>query len=285
MGFEKRDDITLDDLRGVYWGAQDTAFEKLDARLKPKIGKLLETKTVTLPIKSRLYYEFYDTYNFDDNSEHDFRTAYTNFKIHSSTQSIHCVEFIIGGQRIDRTYLFKYVENIPIIDLLNAPNCLPHLEKHSIGILIEFNDPVPNDTITFSYDIVEIENPLKSYEYLLYQEQFIDEEVLGDETQKLIKLYFNHPIVKLYAFLPENTVDARLILDGVDYGLVFTKEKGNDYHTLEFGDTPLNFSRIEKPLVWLTTETPNPEFPVRVYAISRQIVRCKDGRAGLMFSK
>ena len=285
MGFTKRYNITLNQLRkiyhGHYWGGQDVVFETLDKHSnKPKIGKLRETKTVTLPISHCLYYTLYsvDTHKYEPN------VGYTNFNIHSSMKSIHSVELHVGGQQFGQSYLFKYVENIPVIDLLNEPKCLPQLEKHNIAIRIDFNEPVPNDTITFSYDIVEIENPQKSYEYLLCQEQYTGGEILGDETQKLIRLHFNNAIVRLYAFLPENTVDARLILNNDDHDLIFTKVKGTNYHILEFGYyTTLNFSRIDNTSVWITTKTPNPEFPVHIHAISKQIVRCIDGRAGFAY--
>ena len=277
--------LTLDELRDLYYGSQDEAFKELEsypATSKPKIAKVLETKTVTLPIRRRVYYEFYKY-------EPDVRKptiAYTNFRFISSITPINEVEFIVGGQRFDKTDLFKFVDDVPIIEILTAPNCLPHLETHSIAIGFDFHEPIPNDTFTFAYDIVELESPQDFYYYLLYQQQFTGEEILDDKTKQIILLYFNHPMVRLYAFLPENVVDARLLLNGSDHDLVFTKEKGKKYHTLEFGkDTTLNFSRIERSVLSFTTDGPNPEFAVRVYGISKQAVHVRGGMAGLQFSK
>ena len=286
MVYPKYPGITVNDLRNVFWGHQDLSFKAVqdsNDRFRPKPGKVLETKTVTLPIEKHISYYLYNA----GKDTHTPNVAYTNLKF-QSTKSVHHVALEVGWQEYNKCQLFNYVENIPIIDHLTAPNCIPQMGWDSLRITIEFNEPVPNDTITFSYDIVEIENPSEKnyYEYLVNTEQFGGDKILDNKTDHHIKLSFNHPIVRLYAFLPENVVDARLILNGYDYDLVFTKEKGTNYHVLEFGDnTPLNFSRIDLVKLWFTTESPNPEFPVRVHAIAKQLIRCLSGMTGLGFSK
>lgn len=172
-----------------------------------------ETVTVSLDVK---YNNF--AYDFPLSKNR----GITNFKILSDTSNIESIQLIIDDLvLVEQLYLYNFLKTDIQFDTLSNSRCLP-TDKFSIKIN---GHTYNNDTITFSYDVVELSET--NNEYLFNREEWHGTEILDNSLEHKIRLNFWR-IEKLYAFLPENTVDARIIVDDKDNNIILTKE--NNYY-------------------------------------------------------
>lgn len=275
----------LEYLHEFFYGPQDE-YDKLRVSNTPfKREKLLETKTVTFTktfdkLKSpRTYHDLYNCKSFNSD---DVRKGVTNFKI-SPSSAIDSLEFIVGGQLFEKHQLFRELNTDPKIFMISGNNVFPILQFHKLTINFETNCDTP---ITVSYDIVELVDydGKKCSDWMTMQEQFTGTEELKDSLVNKIRIHFNHPIIRLYAFLPDDVEDARVLLNSQDHNLLLTPK--DNYYTIEFGEeTSINFSRIDSVEIQVTTKTPHPHFKSRVYGINKCIIRVMSEMAGSAFSK
>jgi hypothetical protein len=281
--------LTLKEIHDKYSGAEDKYGPEEVAKFNvPKHdGIVKETRTFTFnPIacfgKSRRFYRHKILEQHKDE-------AYTNFKITPSS-AISRIEFMIGGALIDKRVLYRFLNKDVEIYEMSGGRAIPTLAKHYNEFIFESDQDCQ---ITLSYDVVtqvHTENAEEMTENMLYCEQFTGAEDVTDMKPYRkggacvpgmckIGLHFNHPIVSIYAFLPETTIDARIILDGVDYSLILTKTDAGYYH-INFGDeTSINFSRVDRPELQITLSETNFNYErgASVIAIDKYVIRRMDG--------
>lgn len=277
-------DYMLKQLSEIYYGIQNEKIDSLKP-IEPTFEKIYETKTITLTrsASKRVLYEMptSDVPNI----------GYANFKLISPSYNLDSIQLEVGGQCIDRPALYKFLNNEPKLYLMSENRCVPNLEWHHISII--FDTKNIEEDVVFSYDIVELSNVSKTYDYIHKMDQYTGEEqltalkssvVLENGSIKLkCNLNYNHLINRIYAFLPEDTTDVRLILDGQDYNLVFTKEQ--DYYMFDFGKSPLNFSRIDYASLTFVCKNITNNSECNVVAVSTNIMRILSGMMGSAFSK
>jgi hypothetical protein len=265
--------LTLNELHELYYGTQDEAFKDVPVMSPFKSKKVLETRTHTFYCDPKERKLVKIRYSFKNQ-------GVTNFKI-TPASSLNYVELEVGGQRFGRCILFTKLHNEVKLDLISDTNVFPILEFHDICIIFETCESA---SITVSYDIVELETPYDDktyYSMLIKQEQYTGDELLKDG---IIKLNYNHPIICIYAFLPDDVEDARIILNNTDHNLVLTRK--DNYYYYNFGEiTTINFSRVDNVKLVVKTTVPHPTFTTDVYAISKQMVMILQNMAGLKFSK
>jgi hypothetical protein len=205
-------------------------------------------------------------------------TAYTNFKITPSS-AISDIWITIGERVMDRRYLYKFLHrDIEFYEMTNG-QALPANVYHENDIYFETNCECE---ITISYDIVTHENPdfNACSENIIYLEQCTDPIPITRRFTE-ISLPFNHPVIEIYAFLPQNTIDARILINDKDHNLILTKQ--GDYHHIWFGhETSINFSRISSAKLQLTTQD-ECKCIVHVVAVHKNIIRRMNGMCGLAF--
>lgn len=279
---------SLQELHDRFYGAQDKYDTKALAKCnQPRYNfNVKETRTFTYdsPYKRKKFrhtlslpYDFVNEEGKKPNSQYK-GEAYTNFKITPSS-AIYDISLEVGGQKFNRPVLSKFLNKDIEINEMSNGHALPALGHHTNDIFFETDC---EGQVTISYDVITHENPDEVSESMVYGEQFTGTETITSKFSK-IHLPYNHPIVEIYAFLPPNTIDARILLDGEDHNLVLTK-KDNYYH-IEFGnETSINFSRIDRPVLQLKLEE-DGHYEVNVVGIYKSIVRRMSGMAGLAFSK
>lgn len=277
-------DYTLKRLSELYYGIQNEKIDTLKP-VEPTFEKIYETNTITLTrsASKRAVYKMpkSDVPNI----------GYANFKLISPSSNLDSIQFEVGGQSIDRPVLYKFLNHEPTLYLMSENRCVPNLESHTISILFDAKNI--EEDIVFSYDIVELSNVSKTYDYIHKMDQYTGEEqlvalkssvILENGSIKLkCNLNYNHLINRIYAFLPEDTTDVRLILDGQDYNLVFTKEK--NYYIFDFGKSPLNFSRIDYAYLSFVCKNITTDSVCNVIAVSTNIMRIMSGMMGSAFTK
>ena len=271
--------LTHKQLYELYYGTQDKKFEEMDGTfVTPQFVEILEARTFTYEstaenrkIKHRISDNFRDPLGW----------AYANLRI-TPNSACTAVSLCVGGQRFQRHNLFRFQDkDIEVYDL-SAGRCFPRLQWHDIDLEIE---TCTDTTITISYDVVLLTNYTERYVFDIFTEQYIEPYILNDTTENTLNCPYNHPVVRLYAYLPEDTEDARLIINGHDNNLVFTKEtEHTKMFVLDF-EYSINFSRIDTSVLKLKTSTPHPDKTAHVFAITKHIALIQQGMAGLMFSK
>lgn len=204
--------------------------------------------------------------------------AYTNFKITPSSV-ISDIWLTIGERVVDRRYLYKFLHrDIEFYEMTNG-QAIPAIMYHESDICFETNCACE---ITISYDIVTHENPdpSKCSENIIYLEQCTGPVHIASRFTE-ISLPFNHPVIEIYAFLPQNTIDARILIDDKDHNLILTKQGGS--HHIWFGhETSINFSRISSAKLQLTTQDESKSI-VHVVAVYKNIIRRMNGMCGIAF--
>jgi hypothetical protein len=265
---------TLEELRLQYYGNEDKSMETL-VSVEPTYKRVYETKTITQP-----HNHFYDIPKLDLPN-----IGYANFKLLSPVSNVLYIELEIGGRLIERPMLYKFLNNEAKFYLMSENRCIPHLENQTIRIFFITHN---KEDIAFSYDVVEVSNKSDTYNYLCNLEQFTGTEELKGLRQEHLEngniklschLYFNLLINSIYAFLPEDATDVRLILDKVDHNLLFTKE--DNYYIFDFGNTLLNFSNIDIPSVSFVCKNINDDSLCTVVAITSNIVSILNGKLKL----
>jgi len=264
---------SVKELHEKFYGNQDKYMNlKLDSCPFKSI-KIKETKKFTIEAKSdkRIIHNISDNLVIND--------GITNFKISPSTALIY-IDFNVGGQHFERNYLFNELNNEAKIYLLSNKSIFPILKYFNLNIFFETK---VDTTIIISYDVLELQQfNNEVYEWHTIQEQFTDAQEFNDYLINRIQLSFNHPIIRLYAFLPHDVEDARVLLNDYDHNLVLTSK--DNYYTIEFGDeTSINFSRISNIELQIKTKTSHPNFKPRIYGINKNVVRIMAGMAKMAF--
>jgi hypothetical protein len=279
---------TLKQLHDTFYGPQD----KYDAEALAKMNKprfdlnVKDTRTFTFyspPYGSKFVHYISREYGYKNKegktpySQYACE-AYTNFRITPSS-AISDISLEVGGQRFERPSLYKFLnKDIEFSEMSNG-NALPALANSSNKIIFETNCECQ---VTISYDVISYLNPDETTEVMIHSEQFTGTKTINSKNSK-IKLNYNHPITEIYAFLPPNTIDARILLNDEDYNLILTK-KDNYYH-IYFGDeTSINFSRVDVAFLKLTLED-DTEYGVSVVAINKHLIRRMSGMAGMSWTK
>ena len=202
--------------------------------------------------------------------------AYSNFKITPSS-AISDISLEVGGQRFERLHLYKFLNKDIHFNEMSNEIALPALKHHSNDIHFETNCECQ---VTISYDVVTHLNPNETTHNMIYSEQFTFTETITSKYSK-IKLLYEHPIIEIYAFLPPNTIDARILINGHDYNLILTKK--DNYHHILFGDeTSINFSCIDNPVFQLILED-DCKYDVNIVAIYKSLIRRLGGMARLVY--
>lgn len=263
----------LTKLHEEFYGVQDDFIDKM---IKGSINKK-ETRTFTFDCSKR-------SKRYNHTFDGKLNDYYTNFKI-SPASVLKYLSLEVGGQEFENLKLFRFLGTEPEFYQMSGGRMLPHLLYHDNIIRFE-TVPTYTGNITVSYDVIT-----KDDNEQIYQEQYTGTECLSDSTESNIKLNYNHPIVKIYAFIETDDVeDVRIILNDVDHGLILDKNEigkdGKQYYSIEFGDdTSLNFSKIDKPYIKITTKVPHPEMDANIVAIGKQIIQRKGGYAAARYSK
>jgi hypothetical protein len=298
--------LTMKEIRDKYFGAQDMYdSEKIATFNLPKHNGLVkETRSFLFESPpGGASFRHVMSYGYDkvENGVKAFikykDEAYTNFRI-TPTHAITRIQHEIGGQRIESLWLYRFLNMDPNFYEMSLGRAVPSLAYHNNEIVFETNRKCQ---VCISYDVVtQVYNTPyeEATEIMLECEQYTGSETVTDITpsyrQKIcvpgkckIPLLFNHPIITLYAFLPQTTVDARVILDSVDYGLTLIKSD-RGYYYINFGnETSINFSRVDRPELEITLSETNFNYEngASVIGIHKAVLRRMAGMAGLAFSK
>ena len=259
-------------------------------------------------------------------------------------QIIDKVELEIGGQLIDRQYGdwmhiwneltlpegkktgFREMINhsgklyIPLEFWFcrNVGLALPliALQYHEVKVNIDFGSDgnISGASLYADYIFLDTDERRRfaqlSHEYLIEQVQFTGDETIGN-TQKAIKMSFNHPVKELIWRVKktnnnyEIVTDAKLMLNGNDRfsqrdGQYFTHVQPYQHHTnipasvhgihvYSFALKPeehqpsgtLNMSRIDTASLSLKCEVGGT---VKVYAVNYNVLRILSGMGGLAYS-
>lgn len=274
-------------LHDLYIGAQDKGVDVPPERGWKHDGIVKETRTFTFHKRDNELLKIFLSLptKYDAKYENE---AYTNFKV-SPLEAFDYKEdgylpiymrLSFSDHDIERLSCFRCMNTQPQFYQMSEGRAIPALKNCSN--IVEIWTPNYKRPITVSYDVVTSisKDGTTLYEDYIEQEQFTGTEVLGSTTKTSIKLNYNHPIIMLYAFIyAQDVEDVRILLDGKDHGLVM-EQKSNGYYEFTFGhETSVNFSRIQNPVLHITTKNPQPDKFVNVFAISKQVVRRMDGIA------
>ncbi len=250
---------TIAELNKIYWGAQDEAQQKHNGR-RLLYNSVIETKQIKLWGNV--------TYNvrLPNNT-----SGISNVKIEGDWETI---ELEVGGQKFDKLYKIAG-ENT--FDIFNHSSCLPLLEYHSIKFQI-----TGGNNYTLQYDIVNVDSDggFIANEIFLKQQQYTGAEDLAIGNNN-IKLYFHHPVEKITVFTDYKVENLELFIDS-KYKLPLTQIDDLKWE-LNFGDTPLNFSRMKHVRLLCNNTYENNH--INTFATCHHIVRICGGMAGLRFSK
>jgi hypothetical protein len=299
--------LTLEQLHEKYFGAQDAYSPGSVSKMcgVKHDGIVKETRTFTFDCKK--YSNHTHILSPEAATHSEYRgEAYTNFKI-TPSNAIYDIKLKIGEQQIERPILYYLLNKDVEFYEMTGGRAIPALAHHINRIEFEANRECQ---VSISYDVVSHTNPDAATESMLYSEQFTgaEEMCIRPDGKDRFKLNYNHPITAIYAFLPETTVDARIILDSEDHNLVLAKK--DNYYVFEFGDaTSVNFSRVnnaellvvqagdEEFLTWRQgvkqhqsvwsklDRTDSGFFSVHIVGVYRNVLRRMNGMSGLAFSK
>ena len=271
----------LEKLHNKYFGAQDVYnIEKVNTLSNFKHnGNVEETRTFTYNVSSNDRH-FRHTISFGNNLDNkNINESYTNFKINPAG-FIDEIILKIGESQIEKINHFKFLKSEPILYLMSGDRGIPLLQYHTNELHIK---TLVGGTFTISYDVVTSDYYNLSQEGLIYQEQWSGKKYLENKLDTHIKLDFYHPVIKLYAHISSDDIqDIRLLLDDIDYNLILTKEY--NYYSIEFGDkNSINFSRINKAVLKITTNNIKEKTEVNIFCISKNILRKMAGMAGIAY--
>ena len=216
-------------------------------------------------------------------------TIVKNFRL-KNMENVRWIEVEIGGQRIDKVYkdiipilqdLYEFEKDV--IPFYFSKSGINSLQYHEIKILVEYNETLEDDGLTF--DIYKWD-PTKTVEGIIYQLQFTGTENLSDEILKEVKLCFNHPILHLMVkgYHPD---ELELEFDDNDKFYIKKTKTIGDISLYSIVDNfydyknGINFSRINKPKLIIRDKDVRS---IDTYSIGCQPLRCMSGMAGLAFS-
>ena len=257
-------------------GAQDRYYDKLNYENLPYYDELIETKSI----------ELNSSYIFP-NSDTDASLAnkgIANIRVEGDYEY---VSLDIGGQSIDR--LYKVFHDNQMVNFKREKCCIPFLRDHNIEIICK------NGTATITYDLVSISNGDKKYDYVYYSHSYCGPEVISTRTRS-ISLCFNNMVKKLIVTCenpiasislipyPDDETDETDETDAPDapvLDLDFTKINENLWE-LDFGNTHVNFSRIDNAKLYVSSLTPTTIYPT---ALSICMGISMVGKYGMLFTK
>lgn len=257
-------------LHDTYYGAQDEYLkEDRRTRLKqPRYTDIIETRTIVANPSSKGSVRI----NIKDKEG-----GIANIIIKSDKWE--SAEFEIGGQRMIKIYNIMDVNTFSITD---NGFCVPFIEYHDMAICIHGVD----DSITVEYDIVKSDsNKNGVYEFLFTSlvEDYLNYSVVVQPTFQEVKVGFHHPVSKVFAKFEKNVEKVYMKFNDDSENQVPFKKVSDTEYVLDFGETTINFSRIDKAeLVILNSEPDNSVF---CYAETYHVMRGMSGMYGLAFSK
>jgi hypothetical protein len=271
--------LSLKELHDATYGAEDKAYNESLTNYNIPRFNLTPIATHTTSFYSPPNGgKFSHTLRIPEYTNNVPGTGYANFKI-TPFPAISDIRLEAGNAIIDRRWLYKFLNrDIEFYEMSNG-RALPAMRYQDYVIYFETNSECE---VKISYDIVTHINPDENIfnQSLVYGEQCIDRLPVTNKFSN-IRIPFNHPIVEIYAFLPPNTVDARILINDKDHNLILTK-KGN-FHHIWFGDeTSINFSRIDNPTLQLTLMN-DVKCTVNIVAIHKNFMSRLNGMSGLAY--
>lgn len=268
----------MEKLHDKYYGAQDVYTEKVIKGLSnfKHTSAVKETRKVSCMTSQK---EFRHT--LCPPTKENINEAYTNFRISPSGFVEECA-LIIGDTLVERRRLFRFLRTEPVFHMMSGDRAVPALGYHASEIHVK---TLVDGEFTLEYDVVATENYDRAEEGLVLQEQSVTE--LLDTKNCVTEISLStiaHPVVQLFAHISdlENIQEVRLLLDDADYDLVLTKKW--NYYLIEFAEgQTINFSRVKKPVIRITTEKPQTA-EVNIFCISKNILRKMSGMAGMAYA-
>jgi hypothetical protein len=256
-----------------FYGAQDEYISKLiPDRL---CGTFI--KTMKYVIEAQQNIQSHNTLYISSAEDAVNGYGYTNFKIMGDTKKIHSVELVIGGQRFDKIY--PSLTQQMTFSIFNT-NILPALTLHDYKINIEHSE-----TVTIYIEKVKLTQPFieKDKAEIIYSSiQYTGEEKLKNGINH-IKMCFNHPIKKIFILSTTELYSLQLQLnDFIIYSCNFPNMINDMYEYTFLFEKPLNFSRIENPILEVGTETYSS---IHVVAESQNVATMTNEMIGIRFSK
>lgn len=264
------------ELCNKFFGPKDVIFHESTLGESPfKAKKVVETRTHTFVCEN----EARKTMTIDYQGKNK---GITNFKI-GPASSLEFFELEFGGQDFSKYQLFKDLKCEVKVPLICDNNVLPTLKEQEIRI---FFQTTQSSIITVSYDIVELTIDMADKaEYLIVtkSERDIWPHKFNNSTLNEISLNsIGLPIRYIYAFLPDDVEDARLILDNVDHNLVLTNK--DNYHVYDFGENvSLNVFAVKDIKLVVKTKTSHLNFGANVHVICKKLLILKNEWANVVF--
>jgi hypothetical protein len=272
----------------MYRNTQDSYFsdlKPLPLLARNQLGKCYNTVTTDSSGKARIVLNDYENNGFSKISYHPSVVMNTTCKgvtefCIREPSVVKSVRLYVENDTIDVNYSCSYLEEKYPFSLLSNGNSIPLFANKQIRIELETFSP--NESITFSYKVGTYNiDSLRNLEWKFYTEQFTIDTFSEKDTQR-ITLPFNHPITHMSVFLPEETTDARIILDGHDHGLLLSRDTGSLYsykkgeqsyvrYTIYFGEpTSINFTAIDSASLHVVLSKPCPGAEAVVVSFAKQ---------------
>lgn len=264
----------LKELHKATFGRQDEFILGMKNRNQsdnqPKYTNIVEHHSITFnqECNKRLYHDFCVPKNY----------GLANIKLHGNNWSRAVIE--IGGMYI--TCLYSPLSGNSFF-LTDNGYCLPAVEHHSIRLY--FSKECVTKDVVLEYDIVEFpKNENERCEFMFKSIQHPGIESCEPNTSLKQRLPFHHPVNKLGIYTKSSIRDVKFCIDneyGFSVALPFTKISDTHY-ILDFGEDTINFSRLDRPYIKLTTDEANE---IYTYAETIQVMTIISGMYGLNFSK
>ncbi len=214
--------------------------------------------------------------------------AYINLKITPSS-AISKIDFLVGGQLFERLHLYRLLNKDAEISMALNGGIIPSYKYHTNKIYFETDKECE---VTISYDVVtqvyKNNDEETRREGMCYKEieNIINLSCPPDSATPgidVVPLSLCAPTVSIYAFLPETTIDARILLDNIDHNLILSKE--DNYYYINFGDkNSINFSRVGLAQIKITLSEQTYEYNnIKIIGVTKSLVGALMGMGGLAF--
>lgn len=269
--FTKPKNTYLEMLHNTFYGPHDEVIEnppfpepKHDGIVKSHVCQSFKfTPGVT---------HIYELRKISDND------AFTNFKITPSS-AVTEIKLYMGicNHIIEQPILYRLLNKDIEFYLMSDGRAMRPANSAYNPMIVSFK---ASADVEISYDIVsQLQKVEDKTHALIYSEQSTTEDIVMKPGGTFnVCMDYENPVVKLYAFLPEATVEARIIINMKDDNLIMTKE--DNYYIFNFGDeTSLNFSRIDTIYIkvklsnnLMQNSTSDMKFQCRTVVISKNIL-------------
>lgn len=253
----------------LFYGRQDEVIEELkqrpDGGSLPKYTRIISSISVPMNSKKICLTDFVPP-------EHLTKCGIANIEINGHCESI---ELEIGRQRMDKIYPIVGQHQFTMIPTGHA---IPCTTKHEIEI------SAVGANVVVNFDIVELHErdylTDKIKDYVVSLTQFTGSEL----TTKKHKLYFNHPLTKIYVYCGESHPTRISLYCNVGAGpfLIGELTKEEKYWVIRF-EHSINTSRIDQ--LWLEIDGLETETHVFAFAESLNVFSSNNEFSGLKFSK